>query len=242
MLRSRPPAGISGGLFFLRACLARKHMIAPIPDLSPTAAVSAAAVATINHLLAQEPWARKQLALHAGKLAAIDTGAIAVRLRVDGIGMLETAPLEVPANVTIRVKLSDLPLIAQHRERAFSYVKIEGDAEFANAISQLSKGLRWDAEHDLEKLLGPILATRVAGVARNALAFARGSQQKLAENVAEYFVEEQPLLIRPANLLDYSAGVTRVRDDVERLAKRLARLEKAHAAVQPLPPSPDVST
>ena len=82
-------------------------MIAPIPDLSPTAAVSAAAVATINHLLAQEQWARKQLALHAGKLAAIDTGAIAVRLRVDGIGMLETAPLDVPANVTIRVKLSD---------------------------------------------------------------------------------------------------------------------------------------
>ena len=82
--------------------------------------------------------------------------------------MLETAPADVPANVTIRVKLSDLPLIAQHRERAFSYVKIEGDAEFANAISQLSKGLRWDAEHDLEKVLGPILATRVAAGARDA--------------------------------------------------------------------------
>ncbi|WP_176460945.1 SCP2 domain-containing protein [Janthinobacterium sp. PC23-8] len=217
-------------------------MIAPIPDLSPTSAVSAAAVAAINHLLAQEPWARRQLAVHAGKLAAIDTGAIAVRLRVDGIGMLETAPSDVPANVTIRVKLSDLPLIAQNRERAFSYVKIDGDAEFANAISQLSKGLRWDAEHDLEKVLGPILATRVAGGARDAVAFVRSSQQKLAENLAEYFVEEQPLLIRPATLLDYCSGVTRVRDDVERLDKRLARLEKALAAVQPLPPSSDVST
>lgn len=242
MLRSRPPAGISGGLFFLRARLARKHMIASVPDLSPTAAVSLAAVATINHLLAQEPWARKQLAVHAGKLAVIDTGAVAIRLLVDGIGMLERAPVDVPANVTIRVKLSDLPLIAQNRERAFSYVKIEGDAEFANAISQLSKGLRWDAEHDLEKVLGPILATRMVAGARDAVDFVRAGQQKLAENVAEYFLEEQPLLIRPANLADYSAGVTRVRDDVERLAKRLARLEKAHAAVQPLPPSPDVST
>ena len=217
-------------------------MIAPIPDLSPTSAVSFAAVATINHLLAQEPWARRQLAVHAGKLAAIDTGAVAIRLRVDGIGMLETAPNDMPANVTIRVKLSDLPLIAQNRERAFSYVKIDGDAEFANAISQLSKGLRWDAEHDLEKVLGPILATRLAAGARDAVAFVRGSQQKLAENVAEYFLEEQPLLIRPAHLLEYSAGVTRVRDDVERLAKRLAKLEKALAASQPLPPSPDVST
>ncbi|WP_312434088.1 SCP2 sterol-binding domain-containing protein [Janthinobacterium sp.] len=217
-------------------------MIAPIPDFSLTSPASAAAVATINHLLAQEPWARKQLALHAGKLAAIDTGAVVIRLRVDGIGMVETAPGDVPASVTIRVKLSDLPLILQNRERAFSYVKIEGDAEFANAISQLSKGLRWDAEHDLEKVVGPILATRMVAGAREAVDFVRTGQQKLAENVAEYFLEEQPLLIRPASLVDYSAGVTRMRDDVERLAKRLAKLEKAHAAVQPLPPLPDVAT
>ena len=199
-------------------------------------------IATINHLLAQEPWARQQLAVHAGKLACIDTGAVALRLRVDSAGMLETAPADMPANVTIRVKLSDVPLILQNRERAFSYVKIEGDAEFANAISQLSKGLRWEAEHDLEKVVGPMLATRLVAGAKDAAAFVRTGQQKLAENVAEYFLDEQPMLIRPATLQEYSAGVTRVRDDVERLAKRLARLEKAAAAVQPQSSSPDLST
>ena len=55
-------------------------------------------IATINHLLAQEPWARQQLALHAGKLACIDTGAVALRLRVDSAGMLEAAPADMPAN------------------------------------------------------------------------------------------------------------------------------------------------
>ncbi|MCC7642943.1 SCP2 sterol-binding domain-containing protein [Janthinobacterium sp. EB271-G4-3-1] len=203
-------------------------------------------IATINHLLAQEPWARQQLAVHAGKLACIDTGAVALRLRVDSAGMLEaapgTAPSDMPANVTIRVKLSDVPLILQNRERAFSYVKIEGDAEFANAISQLSKGLRWEAEHDLEKVVGPVLATRLVAGAKDAAAFVRTGQQKLAENVAEYFLDEQPMLIRPSTLQEYSAGVTRVRDDVERLAKRLARLEKAAAAVQPQSSSPDLST
>lgn len=199
-------------------------------------------IATINHLLAQEPWARQQLAVHAGKLACIDTGAVALRLRVDSAGMLEAAPADMPANVTIRVKLSDVPLILQHRERAFSYVKIEGDAEFANAISQLSKGLRWEAEHDLEKVFGPMLATRLVAGAKDAAAFVRTGQQKLAENVAEYFLDEQPMLIRPSTLQEYSAGVTRVRDDVERLAKRLARLEKAAAAVQPQSSSPDLST
>ncbi|WP_402720051.1 SCP2 domain-containing protein [Janthinobacterium rivuli] len=216
--------------------------MAPLSDLSLMTPV----IATINHLLAQEPWARQQLAVHAGKLACIDTGAVALRLRVDSAGMLEAAPgpapADMPANVTIRVKLSDVPLILQNRERAFSYVKIEGDAEFANAISQLSKGLRWEAEHDLEKVVGPMLATRLVSGAKDAAAFVRTGQQKLAENVAEYFLDEQPMLIRPATLQEYSAGVTRVRDDVERLAKRLARLEKAAAAVQPQSSSPDLST
>jgi ubiquinone biosynthesis protein UbiJ len=216
--------------------------MAPLSDLSLMTPV----IATINHLLAQEPWARQQLAVHAGKLACIDTGAVALRLRVDSAGMLETAPgkapADMPANVTIRVKLSDVPLILQNRERAFSYVKIEGDAEFANAISQLSKGLRWEAEHDLEKVVGPMLATRLVSGAKDAAAFVRTGQQKLAENVAEYFLDEQPMLIRPSTLQEYSAGVTRVRDDVERLAKRLARLEKAAAAVQPQSSSPDLST
>lgn len=212
--------------------------MAPLSDLSLMTPV----IATINHLLAQEPWARQQLAVHAGKLACIDTGAVALRLRVDSAGMLEAVPADMPANVTIRVKLSDVPLILQNRERAFSYVKIEGDAEFANAISQLSKGLRWEAEHDLEKVVGPMLATRLVAGAKDAAAFVRTGQQKLAENVAEYFLDEQPMLIRPSTLQEYSAGVTRVRDDVERLAKRLARLEKAAAAVQPQSSSPDLST
>jgi ubiquinone biosynthesis protein UbiJ len=216
--------------------------MAPLSEISLMTPV----IATINHLLAQESWARQQLAVHAGKLACIDTGAVVLRLRVDSAGMLEaasgTAPAEMPANVTIRVKLSDVPLILQHRERAFSYVKIEGDAEFANAISQLSKGLRWDAEHDLEKVVGPMLATRLVAGAKDAAAFVRTGQQKLAENVAEYFLDEQPMLIRPSTLQEYSAGVTRVRDDVERLAKRLARLEKAAAALQPQSSLPDLST
>lgn len=212
--------------------------MAPLSDLSLMTPV----IATINHLLAQEPWARQQLAVHAGKLACIDTGAVALRLRVDSAGMLEAAPADTPANVTIRVKLSDVPLILQNRERAFSYVKIEGDAEFANAISQLSKGLRWEAEHDLEKVFGPMLATRIVSGAKGAAAFVRTGQQKLAENVAEYFLDEQSMLIRPSTLQEYCAGVTRVRDDVERLTKRLARLEKAAAAVQPQSSSPDLST
>ncbi len=197
----------------------------PSNSFTPQLSLMAPAAAAINHLLAQEAWARDALAMHAGKEACIDASGIALRLRVTVDGMVETSQSEDPSNVTIRVKLADLPLIAQNRERAFSYVKIEGDAEFANTISQLSKGLRWEAEHDLERFLGPIAATRLVGGAKSLIDAAKVGQQKVAENVAEFFLEEKPLLIRPVLVEDFASEVSRLRDDVERTAKRIAKLE-----------------
>jgi ubiquinone biosynthesis protein UbiJ len=183
-------------------------------------------------LLAQEAWARDALALHAGKIALIDTGALALRLMVTSDGMFDVAADDLAPDVTIRLKLADLPLMAQNRERAFSYVKIEGDAEFANAISQLSKGLRWEAEHDLEPFIGPIAARRMASTARDAAAAISSTHRKLAENVAEFLTEEQPMLVKPAEAEAFGSGVARLRDDVDRTAKRLAKLEKLFAQQQ----------
>ena len=206
------------------------------PSIFP-GSLAAPAVAAINHLLAQEAWARDALALHAGKVALIDAGSLAVRMLVTRDGMLDAAGADQAPSVTIRMKLADLPLIAQNRDRAFSYVKIEGDAEFANSISQLSKGLRWEAEHDLERFTGPIAATRIVGGARGLFAAALSTHRKLTENLAEYFVEEQPVLVRPAMLEEHAADIMRLRDDVERAAKRLAKLEQKLA-----PPSATLDT
>ncbi len=184
------------------------------------------AAAVINHLLAQEPWARKSLLAHAGKVACIDTGALQLRLKVAADGYVQDVAADAPANVTLRVKLSDLPLIAANRERAVSYVKLEGDADFANAISQLSQTLRWDAEDDLSRVVGDVAATRVVAGARSLIDAARTTQRKLTENLAEYFLEEQPMLIRPRMLQDFSSDVVRLRDDLERLSKRIEKLER----------------
>jgi ubiquinone biosynthesis protein UbiJ len=194
--------------------------------LSPQQGLTAPAVATINHLLAQEAWARAALMRHAGKLAVIDTGHILLRLRVARDGMLEAAATEDVPSVTIHIKLSDLPLILQNRDRAFSYVRIEGDAEFANTVSQLSKGLRWDAEHDLERVFGPIGAVRLAGGARAVVSGVAQAGRRMAENVAEFLLEERQVLVRPASVAALSDDVGRLRDDVERAAKRIAKLEQ----------------
>jgi ubiquinone biosynthesis protein UbiJ len=179
------------------------------------------AVAAINHLLAHEPWARAKLSAHAGKVACIDVGIVQVRLKAAADGLLQTAAPDDSASVTIRFAPADILLMAQNRDRAFSYVKVEGDADFANTISQLSQSLRWEAEEDLSKWVGDIAAVRLVGAARAAFDSARTTQAKLAENVAEYFLEEKPMLVRPQAVSDFADEVTRLRDDVERLAKRI---------------------
>ena len=183
--------------------------------------------AAINHLLAREPWAREKLARHAGKVALFDAGVMSLKLKAAADGMVEAAASDEPQNVTIRVKLSDVPLILQHREHAFSYVQIEGDADFANTISQLSETLRWEAEEDLAKLVGDAAAVRLVGGARTAFEVAKSTQQKIAENVAEYLLEENPVLVRPQAVAEFSSDVIRLRDDVERLAKRIEKLKES---------------
>jgi len=204
-------------------------MFPSLSSLSPQRALALPAVAAINHLLAQEAWARALLARHAGKQACIDAGLASLRLLVASDGLLEAGSENGVAAVTIRVKPADLPLIAQDRTRALSYVKIEGDAEFANVISQLANGLRWDAEHDLERVVGPLGARKLAQGAQRTVTGVNEAGRRLAENVAEFLAEERPVLLRPYQRDGFAADVVRLRDDVERAAKRIARLEQALA-------------
>jgi ubiquinone biosynthesis protein UbiJ len=192
-------------------------MTSPLDSLLPAA---------LNHLLDQETWARAKLMPHAGKVAQFDVGLLSVRLRVASDGLLAAAPADDPVAVTIRIRAADLPLIAQDRTRAFSFVKIEGDADLANTISQISQSLRWEVADDLSRLVGDIAARRIVDGVGDTVETVRTTHRKFMENVAEYFLEENPMLIRPQAVTEFTADVTRIRDDVERLAKRIERIER----------------
>ncbi len=195
-------------------------MISPLlrrPLLAPL-------LAGLNHLLEQEAWAREQLQIHSAKVASLATDVLEIQILVMPDGMLQAAPEHAVPDVVIRTRMADLPLIMQNRERAFSYVKLEGDADFAQTISHLGQNLRWEAEHDLQHWVGAIAANRMVAGAKAALDAARTGQQKLAENMAEYFLEEEPMLIRPLTLDQFTSDVGKTRDDVERLGKRVEKL------------------
>ncbi|QAU33399.1 SCP2 sterol-binding domain-containing protein [Janthinobacterium sp. 17J80-10] len=182
--------------------------------------------APVNHLLAQDAWARERLAAHAGKIARLDAGLLALDWQVTADGMFKAAESGATPHVVLRVKLADVPLILQNRERAVSYVRIEGDADFANAISQLSESLKWEAEEDLGRVVGDVAAHRIVSTAKSALSGARARGQALQENIAEYFLEENPMLLRPHAVADFGREVGKLRDDIERLEKRVRKLDR----------------
>ena len=193
-------------------------------------------IAVLNHLLVRQPTLAAALAAHAGKSAHIDVG-FSVHLRVAADGLLEMAAEDKAAdeaaaepNVTIRIAPADLPLVLADPERAATFAKLSGDAEFARTVSEVVNGLRWDAESDLAPLVGDIAAVRIVQAARAMAAQFKSGSRRLAENVAEYLLEENPTLLYRRAGEDFASDVAVLRDDVERLAKRIALLEKGGGA------------
>jgi ubiquinone biosynthesis protein UbiJ len=67
---------------------------------------------------------------------------------------------------------------------------------------------------------------RLVDGARSAVTGAATAGRRLAENVAEFLLEERRVLVRPATVDTFADDVGHLRDDVERTAKRIARLEQ----------------
>ncbi|HWT71655.1 MAG TPA: sterol-binding protein, partial [Oxalicibacterium sp.] len=82
----------------------------------------------------------------------------------------------------------------------------------------------WEAEDDLSRIVGDIAAARLAGGARAAVQSAKSLHRSVTENLAEYFLEENPMLMRPQAIAAFTDDVTRLRDDVARLEKRIQKL------------------
>jgi ubiquinone biosynthesis protein UbiJ len=187
--------------------------------------------ATVNHLLSRQASLTSLLKTHAGKTACFDVGIVQLYLCVTGEGLLRQVEQSVADNkpaVSIRINPTELPAILADMKQAFSHVTIEGDADFAKTISEVAMHLHWDAEEDLAPFIGDIAAVRLVQFARASLHNAKVSSQSFIDSVAEYLLEEQPVLLRRQKRLEFSAQVMTVRDDTERLAKRIALLEKQY--------------
>ena len=182
-------------------------------------------IAVVNHLLSRQPVLCERLRAHAGGVACLDVGIMHLNLAVAADGLFQLAGNAEP-NVTIRIKPADLPQLVVNMEKAFSYVTISGDADFARTISEIANELQWEPEEDLAPFFGDIAAVRITQAARTTLSQAKSGGRKFFENMAEYLLEENPTLMYRQAGVKFASDVAVIRDDVERLAKRIASLEK----------------
>jgi ubiquinone biosynthesis accessory factor UbiJ len=183
----------------------------------------------LNRNIAASSAARKLCRRLEGKTLAMHlTGVpLNIQFRSDGERMsLETA--QGTANATLSGSpLSFLRLAGPSPESALrsGAVHIEGDAEVAQAFSELLQHARPDLEEELSRVVGDVAAHQIGNFARSALAFGRRASDTLARNVAEYLQEEGRDLPTRIEADEFIAGVDALRDDVDRLEARLALLE-----------------
>ncbi len=112
-----------------------------------------------------------------------------------------------------------LPFLLARDETARKQVEIEGSADLASAVDHLFRNLTWDFEEDLSKVFGDIIAHRLASSGRALAAWQRDAALRLAENLVEYWTEEQP-----ADVENFCRNVDTLRDDVARIEKRIEHL------------------
>jgi ubiquinone biosynthesis accessory factor UbiJ len=194
-------------------------------SLLPEKATPAVAFSfVVNRLLEAQPWARQRLAPFAGETLELRAPPLpTLRLRILEGGSLASGEADPALTMTLKPEL--LVALARREEHALRAVDVQGSGRLAAEILVLVRHLRWDIEEDLSRLVGDVVAHRLAGAARAFAAWNVDAAQRLAGALVDYATDEKRLLVRRAELEHLAEPLAQLRDAIARLEKRLDRFE-----------------
>lgn len=193
-----------------------------MPSFLPDLAVGAV-VRLLNRLADREAWAQATLRPFAGRSAQLEAAPFSLTLAIDDDGRFATG--SGTPDVTIAIDAARLPAALIDPQAMMRNVRLSGDAEFAQALSQVLQRLRPEPEEELARVVGDAAAVRIVGFLRSALAQAREGGARLAGHAANYLAAENAILARGSEVERFAREVHALRDAVERLDKRLAALQ-----------------
>ncbi len=104
-------------------------------------------------------------------------------------------------------------------------VSISGDLQLLQKLSGLARRANIDWEEPLSTLFGDSVAHELGRGIRGFVSWARVATETLAWDLGEYLREERHLVPARLEVDDFAGHVDETRDDVERLAVRIARLK-----------------
>ena len=182
-----------------------------------------AALSALNHLLAGAAWAQARLQPFAGRTLRLTLPPLQLDLVVEVDGFLAVTSSDT---FDVTIELPAMPQLALRGvDAATKAARIQGSADFADALGFVLRNLRWDYAEDLSKVVGDIAAQRISGQVSHLAGWHQQAARKLTENLAEYFTEEQPVLVKSRDAQDFGMAVKCLREDLETLEHRLVRLE-----------------
>ena len=184
------------------------------------------AIASLNHVLGQAAWACEKLKPHAGRVALLSSPLVTLRLAIEPDGHFAEAAADSPADAEIDLPISAVSQVLHGFDAVARHVAVSGNAEFAETLGFVLRNLRWDAEEDLSRVFGDIVAHRMAMGLAQLANWQKTAARNLAETTADYLTEERQLLLRPGVVAEFANDVDALRDDLARLEKRLGKLER----------------
>lgn len=170
--------------------------------------------------------------------AELDGTAVAVRVRDTSLAMyfdiaadalaLHRKSAREPDVVITGSLLSLARLAASGDEEAIrtGEIDVTGDVEKAQSFQRLLASAKPDVEEELSRVIGDVAAHGIGEFARSAGQWARDARSTMAGNLREYLQEESRDVPSRDEVDAFAKAVNTLRDDVERLAARIGRLDR----------------
>lgn len=181
----------------------------------------------LNHLITQNSWARAELQPYSGQTVEIHLGPAKAHLTILEHGGLAMAGETAISDASIILSLSLALRIIANDAAATNQVQITGNMRLAKALASVLQGMQWDYEEDLSKMIGDIPATQLNAFAKKALSETKSKAINVTEMLTEYWQEENPIIAKKRYVESFVKEVDQLRDNVERLEKRIEKLQHA---------------
>lgn len=180
----------------------------------------------LNHLVNQNSWAKTQLQAYGGKTVSFDMPPLSATLTVLEDGGLAMAGESATADARIIMPVPAALRLLAGDDGASALATIEGDTELAAALGRIMRGMSWEFEEDLSKVVGDIAAHQLAETGRKVAGGIRSQGLNLAQMLSEYWQEEQPMIAKKRHVDTFNREVDKLREDTERLQKRIEKLHE----------------
>jgi ubiquinone biosynthesis protein UbiJ len=178
----------------------------------------------LNHLVNQNSWAKEQLLSFGGKTVRFNIPPMSATLTVLEDGGLSMAGESSSADASVSIPLPVAIRLLANDDSAATLATLEGDTELAAALAKVVRGMTWEYEEDLSRVIGDIPAHQVAEFGRKAASEIKSQSVNLVQMLSEYWQEEQPMIAKKRHVEAFNRQVDSLREDTERLEKRIAKL------------------